>query len=472
MSQSSFFIKGVYLILILIVIAFVINQITSLHVSSTEQQKDIELIEKSNNILETLAGNNNCLAYEEPASIEGKHVELATHRVIDINKLNEFSQKYSDVEPDCAKDFTYGYRVEVETLPVNISTVESSRGESVFGELLELIDGKKTMFIIDLSGSMRQSAGKCEDYTIVNTKLCCLKKFLIGFIEEMDENSEISVLPYAYPPCERERLFDFMPIAGNQEFMEGKIVGLKAEGGTPMCVAFKNGFEYAINENAEAIVLLTDGCENCCCKRGGGGCPTGDYSSVDIANEYSYSGIPVYTVGFGVGVCKTDLDKISEKTHGEFFEAKTCEELVSKPKEQINVTIKPMKWSFGDSVFSEKDALDQKNIISLPVMVYVNQSTFLPAKMKIILVKGELEQLVGFIEASCVTEKSLSLDMKLDYPVTFEKRQDGNYICMQFNEKKCQKLGCKKEIEFSNIQRPGHYKFYSNIENGVLKIVV
>jgi len=143
MSESSFFIKGIYLILILIIIAFVINQITSLHLSSTEQQKDIELIEKSNNILETLAGNKNCLAYEEPGRVEGKYVELAIHRVIDKDKLDYFSDNYFDVEPDCAKDFTYGYRVEVETLPVNISTIEELRRGGAFGEILELINGKK-----------------------------------------------------------------------------------------------------------------------------------------------------------------------------------------------------------------------------------------------------------------------------------------------------------------------------------------
>jgi len=397
-----------------------------------------------------------------------------------IKKNYYFVSNYFDVEPKCAQDFNFGYRIEVETFPVDITTTGVTRKDNSPNELLHLIDGKKVIFTIDVSGSMADDPiDNCNEYEPRNRKGCCLKKWLIGFFDELSDDTEVSVIPYGWPPdCTREKLFSMTKLDGNRETLKKKIRDylIKSNVGTPMCTALEQSFIYGDEIDADIIVLLTDGKENCCCKTWRFGCSgaPGEYDSAHYAEEYKDTGIAVYTVGFGSTNVDDDmLEKIADITYGKYFKAETCEELIPEPKEKINVNIKSMHWSFGDLSFSEKDALKEINTVSVPVVVYINQSTFLPGSMKITLVNGELEQFVGFVESSCRIKTESNLEMYLHYPIEFTEKEDGKYICMKIlNENKCQKLNCDKEIEFSGIQRPGNYKFYSKIENGKLKIVI
>lgn len=257
-ARTSFLMKGIYFIIILVIISIVINRIVSMNLMSVKEWVSINLRDKSRNILETLTGNKNCLAYEEPGRVEGKNILLNSHSIIDVNKLERFSSDFVDLEPDCVRDFNFGYRVEVKTFPVDIS-------------------------------------------------------------------------------------------------------------------------------------------------------------------------------------------------------------------EPINVEIESDIWTFGDREFSEDEALEEKISVSIPVVVSYDQSTFLPGTMRITLVKGELEELIGFIEETCFTERESVLTLYLNYPVNL----NGNKICMGFKSgEKCQKLACGKTIIFDGVERPGNYKFYSRHENGVLRILV
>lgn len=258
-ARTSFLMKGIYFIIILVVISIVINQIVSMNLISVKEWESINLRDRSINILETLTGNKNCLAYEEPGSIEGEDILLSSHKIIDGSKLERFSSDFADFEPDCARDFNFGYRVKVKTFPVNIS-------------------------------------------------------------------------------------------------------------------------------------------------------------------------------------------------------------------EPINVEIESDIWTFGDKEFSEDETLEEKIGVSIPVVIRYDQSTFLPGTMRITLVNGKLERLIGFIEETCFTEKESVLTLYLNYPV---RLRNGNKMCMEFKSgEKCQKLACEKTIIFDGIERPGNYKLYSRHENGVLKILV
>jgi len=332
---------------------------------------------------------------------------------------------------------------------------------------------KNVLFLVDVSGSMQDSAGECSEYMFEGSKLCCVKKFLNGFIDEMKDGSNVSV--FVYSTTNFELLFDFTTLnETNREELKDKIIPLEAYGGTPMCRALEEGFKKAeekMDEGKPEIVLLTDGCEN-------SGCSCEEGSSVIVAGDYT--GIPVHTIGFGQGldkgpcsppVCIGPLQEVADITGGEFFRAKTCGELIeTEIPEPIEVEMEADVWTFGDREFSEDEALKEKIRVSIPVVVRYNQSTFLPGTMSITLVNGELEKLVGFIEETCFTEKELVLTLYLNYPVSLK---DENKICMEFKSgDKCQKLACEKTIEFHEIERPGKYKFYSRHEKGVLKILV
>ena len=475
-ARTSFLMKGIYFILVLIIIAVILNQIVSLNIKTVEEEKRIELMDKSTDILETLAGNKRCLGYVEPGSIEGKDISLTLHRVIDIEKLKYFSSEFSDVEPDCAKDFEFGYRVKVENFPINISTHTVERQDAVFGKILKLIDGKKTVFVLDSSGSMNGDAGSCSvDTKYPDSKICCLKQFMYGFIDELKTGSGIAVNVYGYHSTPYQWLISpFEILNGNRANLKNEISTLTPEDGTPMCKGLEAAFEFAKDNRVEAIVLLTDGTENdvCVYPKCPGSTGSGP-SSADIARDYVDSGIPVHTVGFGTeGVCYPVLEEVASISGGEFFTAETCEELISE-SETVNFTIPREVWWFGDRYFSKEEALKDSVKVSIPVILRYNISTFVPGKMTITLVNGEFEKLIGFVEQSCLTETNSITSLVLHYPTRLDVRDGINYLCMEFlDEERCQRLACEKDIEFSGTRAPGNYRIYTRHEVDKLKIIV
>jgi hypothetical protein len=161
-GQISLLVKGIYLILVLITIGITINRVTSTQLASAQQERALRQRAKADSLLQTLAGNVNCLAYEERGNLESRVLELSSHRLLDKKKLDDFSSQFSDIQPSCARDFSSGYRVRVETFPVNVSSVESSAKGGVFWNILPLINGKKVVFVLDVSGSMGDLGGKCD----------------------------------------------------------------------------------------------------------------------------------------------------------------------------------------------------------------------------------------------------------------------------------------------------------------------
>ena len=441
------------------------NRITSIQLTSSQQEMVLRQRTKADSILQTLAGNVNCLAYEEKGNLEGSILELSSHRLLDKKKLDDFSSQFSDIQPSCARDFSSGYRVRVETLPVNVSSIEKSTKGGVFWDILPLINGKKVVFVLDVSGSMSDPGGKCDVDVMKDTKICCLKLFMYGFIDEMSEDSKIAVFPFGDENgCNPQLLFPFTKLDGTstREDLKNKISFLSPYDGTPMSSGLQKGFEYALANGGEAIVLLTDGQENICRP------PT----SIDIANNYKHTGIPVYTVAYGSEADVKVLQEVASITGGMFFDARTCEELVSKPKEKVEAIIPPMVWEFGDVEFSEKEALKSTISVSIPVDVFVDESTRIPGKMSITLVNGELEEFRGFIDKSCLTGKDFQDSFSFHYPISLDQTASEKKLCLEISGRKvCQKLACQKTIDFSSLT-PGSYRIYSKNEDNVLKVIV
>ncbi len=112
---SQFLIKGVFLILTLLIIGISVNRLFSLNVITAEESAEQRLNNKAINTLEVLSGSKSCLAYDEIGRVSGSEGELATHRILDKKKLDEFKSKYSNIEPSCARDYSFGYKVDIET---------------------------------------------------------------------------------------------------------------------------------------------------------------------------------------------------------------------------------------------------------------------------------------------------------------------------------------------------------------------
>ena len=451
-GQISFLSKGMYLVVVLVVIALLANRIADIRGSLSEQTEREYLRGKAWQIVDVLAGNVECLAYVEEGKIEGKKVELVSHRVLDVRKLEEFARKYSEIQPKCMKDFENGYRVKVSIIPFNLQSVGVAASEGVFDEIFSLIDGKKVVFSLDSSGSMIESAGVCEaDPKYKNSKICCLKLFMSGFIDRMSEGSEIAVNAYSsgYKEYYKWLIYPFHVLDTDREELKKKIEGLTPMMGTPMCRGLKAAFELIEKEGGDAIVLLTDGCENVGCRR---------TNSVEIAENYADLGVPVYTIAFGTSACYSPLERIAKITDGEFFEAKTCEELIPTARERLNLTVEEKTWEFGNSEFSEGEAVSSRISLSTSVIVRFNETTFLPGILRIILVKGELEVMRGMIERTCVTQEEISRKLFFHYPLYLKEINGNQYVCLKGIKERCQRVDCGSKVEFSGIPRGGLYE--------------
>lgn len=448
--------KGIYLILAIVLISIFINRIFSLRVVSAEEARSEELRSSAMNDLNMLSGNEKCLAFKEKDKIENAPLELSLHSIIDVKKLDDFVANFPDVEPSCARDYKFNYRIRVETLPIDITSTEvTKKHRGVFGEILEMIDGKKTLFVLDSSGSMSSAAGPVS-------KIECLKHFMKRFVEELSPGSGIAMIVYGLstgdkcrselgkPGCCIKKFSDLAILDGNRGTLLPLIDSLSPTANTPIALALEEGFSYSKNNGINTIVLLTDGEETCDAPK----------RAVEVARAHKDDGIVVHTIGFGSTGIDFDLLKdVAKLTGGKFFDARLCEELVeTKPKEQINVNIPPMVWEFGSSTFSKDDSLKRKITTSIPINVYFNENRILPARMIITIADGEMETFINSIEQSCSTLRASKTPMFFSYPTYIESKNGNYYVCMDFiSGKECQRIACDIPVEFQGIKNPGNY---------------
>lgn len=453
-AQASLITKAVFIILAMVIVSFVSYQLFSFTFSSQKMKEHEELSLKANDIVQMLVSSDTCLAYQDLGKIENYPKEFSTQKIIDGNKLNYFTSNFFDVQPDCARNFKNGYRIRVETFPLDISTGAVERRGEIFSRVLKLIDGKKVIFSLDTSGSMQDYSGKCDvDVGHRDSKICCLKKFMYSFIEQMKPESKIAVNVFGAQSAYVEWVITpLIEINNNRVGLKSYIEPLIPEDATPMCIGLKEAFQLAIKENADAIVLLTDGNENTGCEQ---------ESSVQVARDYSSYKIPVYTVGFGSGANMQILEDVAGITGGTAFYAESCEELVSG-KGTITVSIPKKIWEFGDLNFSKEDALKEEVKLNFPVIVAINSSMFMSGIIQIRMVSGELEEIRGGIEDSCLNNLDKTSYYEFSRTITLERGK----VCIEFKDEEiCQRLACKKDISRKTIQ-PGRYSItFRNVEN-------
>lgn len=120
-AQISFLMKGIFLVLILIVVSIFINQITSITQTNAQLMSNLEMLERAITISQLLTTSSSCLAYQEENSFYYTFSNV-TQKVLDLNKILEFSSKHKEIEPECAKSYSYGYEVFIESFESQINT--------------------------------------------------------------------------------------------------------------------------------------------------------------------------------------------------------------------------------------------------------------------------------------------------------------------------------------------------------------
>lgn len=109
-GQISYVIKPFALVLMVIVLL-------ALYGFLNMSEADLKRIERNNELMNTatatlllLANSEDCLAYQV------KETSSSYANIIDVQKLNEFAQKYKDIEPECARSYEFGFRVKINDI--------------------------------------------------------------------------------------------------------------------------------------------------------------------------------------------------------------------------------------------------------------------------------------------------------------------------------------------------------------------
>jgi hypothetical protein len=459
-GQMSILIKGIYLIIVLITIAVVLNQFTSLNLARAKANKELEMRNRANDILELLTTSSNCLAYVENGTAEGRDIKLETQRIIDYDKLLSFTSTYTEIEPECARDYNYRYRVKVEKL--NFTRLVGFMP----GELLPPGD-RDVVIIFDSSASMK------------NQKISIAKSAANKFLECADPSDRVALVSFSQT-CDAEQRTDLLFLTPeNKNTLIKTISTMTAESGTPLISSMKKAVEILDQsgpERKKMIVLMTDGRESCCeectlkdcdeCDRTTCSC-LGYTPCVDVCKnklcqfvESSISkGIPVYTVGFMVTQdAENELKCVAQKTQGAYYYASMeklakifCEIAGGKVE-----TEEPETWYFGTPTFSPDKAFFSSVQLSLPASIKMSDVKLQPAIVTIDLYSGELETLSGIIDKVCSTKQDTHSSITVSYPTFLKSDGNKNYICMNyFDEEKCLAIKCEK-VEFPALA-PGNY---------------
>ncbi|MEM5811300.1 MAG: hypothetical protein QXG91_00970 [Candidatus Aenigmatarchaeota archaeon] len=112
-SQASFFIKAIFVVVLLFLFSFTLVQISNFQKTVVEEKEKSDFRSNVLNIAQKLLTDKNCLAHE--------YEETSRKIIIDKKKLDLFSNSFIDEEPACAKALTFDYNISIWSLEKNFT---------------------------------------------------------------------------------------------------------------------------------------------------------------------------------------------------------------------------------------------------------------------------------------------------------------------------------------------------------------
>lgn len=357
-GQISLFVKVISLVLSVGVFIFIVSQY---HSYTLKVSKEKEMSRFRLDVLNTLQRlvSKECLAYET--------TNESIKPVLDAKKIDEFSKKYKDLEPDCAKALGFDYKIEVIQL------------EKVF----KTYPAKK---IIE---------GECEPKN--------------GIAVHRREDAYLFV-------CSRD--------LSEEEVREKCCSGSELDGSFPRFLWCKGDLSVYckpydcrkfLKSDEECMYIDETTTEKACCIRKTCNAhpwmtecyninPEEDCEAVSISHIHAWCG----NVGTSkrVPIGETTSLSIEKKIWG-------------------------FAISSGVSSFSPEKARVESVDLSLPITIRYNESFSAEGIIRIKAIKGELEEFYSVLEDVCkkaIDGKPIRLStyLKLSYPI----RKNGNKLCM------------------------------------------
>jgi hypothetical protein len=109
-GQAGYIMKPMMLIAVIILLIFLLQTLYSGIGKERLAQKNLDIVSAGTNVLLILANSEQCLAYESPVTYKTQGI------ILDIEKLDDFDTSSDSLEPECARNYEFGWRVDVEQI--------------------------------------------------------------------------------------------------------------------------------------------------------------------------------------------------------------------------------------------------------------------------------------------------------------------------------------------------------------------
>jgi len=148
-GQLSYIIKPITLVMIVVLLILLYQSISESTVKEKEAQKSLNVVSSATDVLLMLANSYDCLAYRTTT-------ESIFSNVVDVGRLEEFSERYEAIEPECARSYEFGWRANVYEMGKNSLPTGAnwSFGAKDFSYGAALMDSIK----LDMPVAIRRSA--------------------------------------------------------------------------------------------------------------------------------------------------------------------------------------------------------------------------------------------------------------------------------------------------------------------------
>ena len=138
----------------------------------------------------------------------------------------------------------------------------------------------------------------------------------------------------------------------------------------------------------------------------------------------------------------------------------------------INTSIKTwgIGFSAGMNVFSPEIARKNEITISIPIIIWYNETYHPEGMLYLHAVRGELELIYGIIQHICdEVKKGEKKEIKRKIEISAPIRLEGNKICMLNN---CKKLDCKVGVKLPVLEKGEYYlTFRYNKNKNIIEVI-
>lgn len=443
-GQLSFTSRPILLIMTIAVLTFLLFGLTQQQESEKKMENNIDLREATTNTLGILSGSQDCLALVTSAT-QGVYAHIASKERLDM-----FASKYQGIEPECARNFAFGWRATVEELGGEKGcSQESTQTQNVPVQIVAIVDSSQSMAndALDLANlPPKIQELKAQGYNI---------EFSAYLLTGRGSGGSINCANLPGLNC--RNLSSSCTLSGFQSEDWGDGVS---------CIA-QLGPEGGWKAGAKRVILaLSDAVSagNCDDARGtcdieGAFCAPNKKSLENGIAGAKQNSVNVYGLeakdltSHCIDTLGKMMERIASETGGRHIKLADANEVsnaIAQVATEHTTTIQQqtcMNWTFGAGEFSQSLSLRERAKESLPIGIAFSGKDVRIGRITVDMVDGDLERVSGFIDESCIlgekgtTQRSAQFDTSL--PIRIIDSGTASQACLVAGNLICKPLMCR-----------------------------